>query len=159
MSAEPSNKQPMTTEDLLKPRYKVIADYLFSPYKIGNVIVCENHQYKQVHLATINVREMGENIKQECFYDIEDCKLYPALFKPLAWYEDREVGDMPEYVKYDDGGVYKIDKWELNIVNELMPKRIDGIINANVIWHFKKKKSLPATLTEFDHYINSKSKK
>ena len=106
----------LSVEDLMKDRYKVIADYLFSPYKIGDIIKPIDINHRSVHLANIPYKEMGENRIQECFYDIDDCVLYPALFQPLPWYAERSVEQMPEYLMYNDktSSVYGVHpvSWE-----------------------------------------------
>lgn len=64
----------MTIEQLLLPRWQVIADYPFSQWRIGNVIMQEHDP--QVSLES-----------------------YPHLFKKLEWWEHRKPEEMPEYVK------------------------------------------------------------
>lgn len=86
----------MTPKELLKDRYKVIAKYLFSPYEIGDVI--EPDDCGGVFLANVDYTQMGEERKVAYFYDINDCALYPALFRKLRWDEDRDIKDMPEFV-------------------------------------------------------------
>ena len=73
----------MTTQELISPRYKVIADYPHSLYPIGYVI----------HEAA--------NLEGFTFFSTEVHK-YPHIFKPLAWYEEREEKDMPAYIKIVD---------------------------------------------------------
>ena len=65
-------------EDLLKPRYKVIADYPDSEFKIGDI--------KTVTGGDLRFTEGYFNA-------------YPAIFKRIEWYEDRERNEMPKYVK------------------------------------------------------------
>lgn len=71
----------MSNEDLLKPRYKVIADYPGNLQPIG-------------HIYEIIFND-EEALKNWC--DNKD--YYPHLFKKLEWWEEREEKDMPEYVK------------------------------------------------------------
>lgn len=61
------------THPLLAPRYKVIADYPRSFYTLGEVIECDapDHQLAQ----------------------------WPAIFKPLQWWEERTLEEMPMYLK------------------------------------------------------------
>ena len=73
----------MTVEELLKPRWKVIADYPKSQFKVGEII----------------------ESKTGFLYCFED---YPHLFQPLQWWEERKLEDMPEYVNYN-GGIYKVE--------------------------------------------------
>lgn len=69
----------LSTEELLKPRYKVIADYPNSDYHTGEILD----------------RDWGFGFKHK----ISD---YPHLFKRLFWWQEREENDMPEYVKIGD---------------------------------------------------------
>ena len=52
----------MTTEDLLKPRYKVIADYPGTEFKIGQVI--EMEVYGPPYFPIINGEEVDEDYKE-----------------------------------------------------------------------------------------------
>lgn len=56
----------MLTEELLRPRYKVIADYPNSDYEIGQIIINES----------------------------DYCTRYPAIFKPLAWWQGRTLDEI-----------------------------------------------------------------
>lgn len=72
-----------TVEELLKPRYKVIADYPKSVYEVGTII-------------------NAGTTSEDCIYcDREGPRMrhYPHLFQPLPWWSDRKVEDMPEYVR------------------------------------------------------------
>ena len=77
----------MNTEDLMKPRYKVIADYPGNIWMVG----------------TIMDLDMSKQLVS--FYD-----KYPHLFRKLEWWEERKIEDMPEYVKCL-GFVRKFKKW------------------------------------------------
>jgi hypothetical protein len=72
----------MTVEELLKPRYKVIADYPDSEKfcKVGEILD-RNWAW---HDGEGNERLVSE---------------YPHLFKKLEWWEDRRIEDMPVYVR------------------------------------------------------------
>ena len=70
----------MTTEELMQPRYKVIADYPGNHQRIG-------------HIYTVIGDE--ESIKNWC----SNKDYYPHLFKKLEWWEEREEKDLPKYVK------------------------------------------------------------
>jgi len=45
-----------TVEELMKPRYKVIADYPLSPYKVGDIITKPDIK-DSVHLLTVPNRD------------------------------------------------------------------------------------------------------
>ena len=68
----------MTPQQLLIPRYEVIADYPDNDLKIGEVFE-PNSDWPEYYINR-----------------------YPRLFRPLHWSERREIADMPEYVKCND---------------------------------------------------------
>jgi hypothetical protein len=81
-------------EDLLKPRYKVIADYPGNDTPVGTIH--DNEFTVRFHEKTLNS--------------------YPHLFKKLEWWEERKESEMPEYVKSknaDKNFYYKIIKWDM----------------------------------------------
>lgn len=69
----------MTAEQLMKPRFKVIADYPGNHIEIGTVIA---EDYGRNHYDAPNEFEK-----------------YPAIFKKLEWWEERSIEDMPEFLK------------------------------------------------------------
>ena len=93
----------MTSEELLKPRYKIIAAI---PFK-------EEEDFWRV--GEILDRNWGWHGDDEdgFKYHISD---YPHLFKKLEWWEERKVEEMPEYVKLIIGNktafVHKVEKWD-----------------------------------------------
>lgn len=64
----------LSPQELLKPRYKCIADWPFMPRHI----------------------KVGELVAE--VFIIKAAK-YPHLFKKLEWWEERKPEDMPEYLK------------------------------------------------------------
>jgi hypothetical protein len=82
----------MTKEELLKPRWKIIAAIPFKEeedfWKVGEILD----------------RDWGwhGNDEDGFKYHISD---YPHLFKKLEWWEERKVEEMPEYLKWRDTGV------------------------------------------------------
>lgn len=88
----------MTPEELMKPRYKVVADYFFSPFEIGDIIAVD--EANSVHLTTVQYHNVvGEEAKFEKRYRTQTLNKYPHLFKAMYWWEDRKSEDMPKYVK------------------------------------------------------------
>jgi len=78
-------------EKLLQPRYKLIADYPSNIDDTGTVY--------EIDLSD------GYGIDFEM-----TCKKYSHLFRKLEWWEEREVSEMPEYLKdTSDGIVYKVE--------------------------------------------------
>jgi hypothetical protein len=121
--------------DLLKPRYKVIANDTSGYYSVGEIIVYFDHKY-------------GTD-----YYD-----QYPHLFRKLEWWEDMAVEDMPEYVKciktpdqlHFEGEVYKITKEHFNIG---CAKSEKGLIVLSTNCY------IPATETDYTNYINQSKNK
>ena len=130
----------MQPEELLKPRYKVIADYPKSIHPIGTIYNCGGTSEDLLY----------------CDRDGPRMRDYPHLFKPLAWWEDRKVEEMPEYVK-EGGQVFKAT-WKEGAVTEngKQPMRMgldsdyaDWQVISNVMCHYE-----PSTETEYNAYIN-----
>ncbi len=117
----------MTTEELLRPRYKVIADYPNSPHKIYEI------------LESINVD--GRYLNKNIGLWEKDLEKFPAIFKPLEWWEDRKAEDMPEYLKHklkDSPTTYhKIIKWNMvQMVGYENEKRIVQNLLKNIAIKF-----------------------
>lgn len=85
----------------MRPRFKCIADYPGSDYSVGQIIPLTNHHSNEFYSRT----EDDDVIEQESFY-----KQYPHIFKRLQWWEDRDISELPEYVKNAaDGIVFKVE--------------------------------------------------
>ena len=82
----------LTKLDLLKPRFKVIADYLLSPFSLGEVLSLHNSNNDGWRYTYYD----GEGSISLWQSELEE---YPAIFQPLQWWEERAVEEMPEYVK------------------------------------------------------------
>jgi hypothetical protein len=72
-----------TIEQLLQPRYKVIADYPGNVQPIGHIHSC-----------------IGD--EQSIRYWAEQKEKYPQVFKRLEWWEHRTDSELPRYMKYAD---------------------------------------------------------
>lgn len=80
----------MTPEELLKPRYIVIADYP----------EIERHNIKIGDVITTEATAMyADKIQDGTPVVAIDHEIFPAIFKKLEWWEEREEEDMPDYVK------------------------------------------------------------
>ena len=97
----------MTPEELLKPRYKVIAIDTTESFQVGEIL---NHPSEWHDF--IWVGPSGKII----FYP----EKYPHLFKKLEWWEELKPEDLPQYVQVisaeiaKDTGVYcKVFKWSV----------------------------------------------
>jgi hypothetical protein len=125
----------LSTEQLLMPRYKVIADYPMSSHAVGDVLT-----------YLIGGTFVNERIRVK----EDSLQNYPAIFKPLSWWEERALEDMPEYVKSGQGNsVRKVKGYELHW-NKII---LDGGKVRSISQWF------PATLTEYQSFINGNSNK
>lgn len=93
----------MSIGELLKERVKVI-----SPYP-----EIERHNIKVGDIITISETAMQADYLQDgCPVVAIDHKLFPLIFKPLSWWEEREAVDMPQYVKLRNGtDIWKVLEW------------------------------------------------
>jgi hypothetical protein len=88
----------MTKEELLQPRYKVIADYPFNPYNIGDLVEMTATRVKLT--VTSEWSDFNNSmVSVENYVPFSRLNEFPALFKKLEWWEDRKVEDMPGYLK------------------------------------------------------------
>jgi len=143
----------MTTEnkaidDLLKPRYKVIADYPYSKFNIGDIISMTHKEdvgMGQFEWATDFIGDEEDGMER---YGEREFSYYPHLFKKLEWWEERDKYNMPKYVsfphghhKFKEGEVVEVFNWY---------KYPDACIFHN---HYHAGWLLPATEAE---YFNQK---
>lgn len=121
----------MSTEELLKPRYKVIADYPKSLYNVGDIL---NAGWRS----------------EDCIYcDTEGPRWrhFPHLFKKLYWWEDRSTEDLPEYIKWRN------DQGSTTVFN-IMPKTY--LDKGFMKWKFggrTLKQFLPSTESEYNNCL------
>jgi len=80
----------MSTEELMKPRWKVIADFPGNQgtFNIGEIIVGQDHWSGD-----------GTFYTSPHPFDAFCPDEYPAIFKKLEWWEERKVEDIPDYLK------------------------------------------------------------
>jgi len=139
----------MTVEELLMPRYRVIADYPHNPYKIGDLL--EEFTKTAFKLTvTYNGNSMDET--QANTYPASAIEKMPHLFRKLNWWEERKVEDMPEYVKPVSAPYYifKVVKFTQDEYCYFIGN------NDKEIGEFTSRFT-PATEQEYNDYINSKS--
>lgn len=120
----------MTTEQLMQDRVQVIAGYPNSPFKVGDILW-------QIPDTDNWYGYYGCNVLQTALIRGEIVDQYPHIFKKLDWWEERDINDMPKYVKCKEG--YGND-WV-------------GIYRKQYI-NFDCKNMLPATEQEYLDYIN-----
>lgn len=131
MSTKPS------IEQLLKPRYKVIADYPLSLLMIGDIV--------EMVTGSNEMWVCNRTGNRISFHPAN----YPAIFKQLSWWEEREVGEML-------GLVVKKISYPFTITKVNAPISIDGRF---FVWDNMKNSVpfqdyLPATEAEYLTYMN-----
>ena len=134
----------MTPEELMKPRYKVIADYPDNKNKIGDIIPMK-------HAGTAAACDLVCG-----WYD-----RFPSIYKRLEWWEERSPEDMPEYIKVMSkgmlcnavvGGVYKVHKHFSSSYGE--PNKKGTQIFGDDYLSYSR--TVPATETEYNEYLKQK---
>jgi hypothetical protein len=126
----------MTPEELLKPRYKVIAPYPDMPFSVGQVLLLQKHKEGWEYTWA----------EHDGFHSMTDLEMseFPHLFKEMEWWEEREEKDMPEYVKHRRGeGVLKI----VSIDWKYMSVILEDDSFPRSFMNF-----LPATASEYETY-------
>lgn len=125
----------MSVEDLLKVRYKVIADFpqwSSFRYKKGDILELRGiHFVGEGTAKAINEKEIVD---------------YPGIFKKLEWWEDREEKDMPKYLKKHD---------EILLIKEIDYSTNTILINKGYLFTLKYylQNTVPATEKEYLEYI------
>lgn len=147
----------MQPEELMKPRYKVIADYFYSPYRVGDIIAVLDND-RSVHLTTTHYRdEFGETVDMANYFNPKRLLDYPHLFKPLRWFEERELSMLPEYLK-GLKSVKKVVKYEYHggTLDDSKTEYPSVLFENETIWcpiwMYE-----PATLEEYNAHINKQS--
>lgn len=170
----------MSTEELLKPRYKVIATWPgmhAEPFHLGQIISLqpyEDEDYKGfIHIP---IKHIPGSFMREGFFSG-----YPHLFKKMEWFEERTIEEMPEYVKViredciKDTGLYcKVFRWtvfddkfptvagqygaELEGYTPLYLVRTELNFAGQVYGRLNAFNLQPATIAEYEQYINQKEK-
>lgn len=127
-------------EDLMIPRYKVIADYPGCFAIVGSVWD-----------EDVIINYLLQN-------DERYINKYPHLFKELYWWEERKPEDMPMYVKsksFDNEIILARVEWKFED-NTMYSANLD-FTNQCWIEPFKMHPDItPATEIEYNNYINSK---
>lgn len=136
-------------QELLRPRVKCIAPDTSRKYEIGDIF------YKHVfpgsdsgmscYITNLEFPLEGKNLITEFAENM------PHLFQRLNWWDDREVNEMPEYLKIKDR-VYRIAIWEKYF--GWLPVERDPIDESfRLAHHFDK--GLPATEQDYLNYKNN----
>jgi hypothetical protein len=137
----------MTTEELLKPRYKVTGTYPGSPFEIGDVLVKAIDSGK-LFWSRLKTGQWANSVK--------DIEKYPHIFTEMHWSERRKFEDLPRYLSFLPDGhgslqaIYKVVVYGRNFDQWLWTGES----------YVHKRESLigydPATEEQYNEYINRK---
>lgn len=109
----------MTQEELLKPRWEVIATYPDSDFELGSI---EDRDWAKY----VNGEDESDGVE----WRISD---FPHLFRKLEWWEKRDIKDMPEYLEeISSGMVFKMyGTWNLDdsIIKKYIPATLEEYTN------------------------------
>lgn len=128
----------MTTEELLKPRYKVIADWPDNLFNLGDILIesdiVEDWVQTDNFLHGLNKSSVDK---------------YPHLFCRLEWWEERKPEDMPKYIKWGDN---------VGKLGDIFSKNLNGIAIAT----FPNENGVAMHLSEYEpateeEYLNQSS--
>lgn len=152
----------MSIEELLNPRYKVIADWpgrsssSLSEMTIGYIAVVSKEPRHPVTNNLLSDKlvwqsENGMKAVASGFFE-----LYPHLFKKLEWWEDRAKEDLPMYLR-DGDRIWKLKAWTESFLDAFTPvnevdSEGDTEMSCNIAWFFRKNNMLPATEAEYNNY-------
>lgn len=151
-----------TVEELLAPRYKVVAKYFYSPYQIGDIVFGNDGGRVLLTITSEYSQFMASDMKVENFGHIEILDEYPALFKKLEWWQEREPDEMPEYVKspdfYDEKKIIVTHVDGKNCRHHFNSEGYFGLKwstgGGSLAGHFE-----PATFEEYSQYIAKQKEK
>jgi hypothetical protein len=130
----------MTKEELLEPRIITIAEDTS-----GNLIVGKIFGFDD---------EAGVYWTGKKAFTPEEIAKFPHLFRLLDWWEYRKPEDMPEYVKQEDGKIFKVEKYvmcENGYIKMIFIDYYDLYCNEDNMCFFE-----PATEQEYNNFINQK---
>lgn len=131
----------MSIEELLRPRYKVVA------------IWPDMGDYKYFHGQIIEMQDFDSNgqwyikTKKSTLYDAF-FDSYSNLFKKLNWWEERKPEDMPEYVKGTLGGEFKVMEFAI-LDNEFKKYHKTGYR------YLTGTDTFPATKSDYETYLTT----
>jgi hypothetical protein len=128
------NDTKVSVEDLLKPRYRVIADYPGSQFTVGQIIQKQKYMDGKWHVKGF----------------LNEPENYPDIFKPLEWWEEREPEEMPQYVKSEHRKRVAKARFDMNDTSAWF-MFLDGEVHP----YAPGTEWLPATETDYLNYITT----
>jgi hypothetical protein len=130
---------PLTKEQLLRKRFKFKMPYPGSHWDIGEVfeLHVDGFSYK-TKLSSVRILD---NV----------IEFYPHIFQPLPWWSDREIEDLPRYIKKNDGRIFLVLHYGYSESEGELFLVMDDIEIPNYMDYLDPQ---PATEEEYTAYIN-----
>lgn len=157
----------MESEDLLKPRIKVVNDFWDNPFEVGEVIQFEDYKdYYDFITGDVLGKDWMTNFYElkkphqsftegtRLCWNMRSFTPYPHLFEQLQWHQDRMLEDMPEYIRYGEydsaHSIYKITAYNPIGYENYFPCAIgeNNRVKDYFLPHFRN--SFPATEQEYN---------
>lgn len=136
-------------KDLMQPRVKIMLKYPDMPFKVGQVLYLIGVNNYYVDHKSINI---GGWISVA---SVNECRF---IFKPLPWHQERDISEMPEYVKLSGNTIVKTIGYAYGIRRTVLyakyhqPKRTlrfaKGVLRAVPVTQIS-----PATKEEYETFI------
>lgn len=127
----------MSNEELMRPRYKVIADYPGNIMPVGSIF------WDDVESIEIITPTGSRSVQGSYPYRNKD--KFPHLFKKLEWWEDRRPEDMPKYLNCPSRKMFfRVERWHKSYF----------IIDGRQKMQYRN--YIPASQAEYEQYINQK---
>jgi len=138
-------------ENLLSPRFKIIAEYPNSIFKKNDIL--ERIKYKDTE---IEVSEILTNLKRCKINNLSGLKvvnleMYPHLFQKLNWWEERKREELPTYIKSETQVVkpdWELLKWK---GREYWRANTNEKLFGS---HYKLENFIPATKEEYERSLS-----
>lgn len=103
----------MTAQELLEPRYEIIAAYPCQPKEIGELL--DTHQHTGMYLYMIMYEGAESHRKQYTHGQV--LQKFPHLFRKLNWWERRTEDQMPKKIKFlQDGSIINVIGWDMKML-------------------------------------------
>ena len=145
--------------EMLQPRYKVIADYPYCPYEIGDLVEFTDLGTSFHCTTTKEWNTFTEEFSDSVNYFSIDClEMWPHLFQRLQWWENRNANEMPKYVKSladEKGDIFVIQEWDMEMLVGWIDKKQRSVCSLTT---FKPEYGyFPATEAEYNAQCQTKS--
>ena len=149
----------MTNEELMIPRFRVIADYPNNNFKVGDILYAHhNKPYNNDNVCTKDKIFDGYTSK---WIDLSEVKKHSHLFQEISWWEGRNEEDMPKYLKFVWKGkideARKVEKWLYdNFKDRSNPNGFthQSSVDDTLFPRVSLNGWTPATEEEYNHFIN-----